>query len=130
MLSALHITASSDTGMTGWSWLVCICSQVLHLSDWSDPGAVATDIDAYGVLWNMSEALSTDGVARVNTSSPTPPGAPYSFSISYTVRELYVMPVGNLENYYWKWNTNTAYPRHALQRCKIRLATPRDPLGD
>jgi hypothetical protein len=64
-------------------------TQVLHLSAWRDPGVLATDADAYGVVRDITHAVSAEGVAKVDTGSPTPPGVAYSFRITYTVRSLH-----------------------------------------
>jgi hypothetical protein len=58
------------------------------MSAWQDPGATATDADAYGVIRNITDVVSAEGVAKVDTSMPTPPGVAYSFMITYMVTTL------------------------------------------
>jgi hypothetical protein len=60
-------------------------SQVTYLSSWSDPGAKAFDVNAYGVTVDVTGSISSTGAGRVDTSQPTDPKQPYGFAIIYTV---------------------------------------------
>ncbi|KAG2430825.1 hypothetical protein HXX76_009800 [Chlamydomonas incerta] len=55
--------------------------------DWADPGATATDVDAYGVTVDVTSAIRRYGAARVDTASATPPDAAYGFAVQYTVED-------------------------------------------
>ncbi|KAG2451339.1 hypothetical protein HYH02_003943 [Chlamydomonas schloesseri] len=55
--------------------------------DWIDPGATATDVNAYGVTLDVTTAVRQYGAAKVDTSSATPPDAPYGFAVQYTVED-------------------------------------------
>ncbi|EFJ47853.1 hypothetical protein VOLCADRAFT_91477 [Volvox carteri f. nagariensis] len=61
--------------------------EVPYLSSWAHPGAIAMDVNAYGAFVDITYRLQAFGVAAVNTSIATPPGALYSFAVQYTVTD-------------------------------------------
>ncbi|KXZ41637.1 hypothetical protein GPECTOR_350g101 [Gonium pectorale] len=53
-------------------------------SNWTDPGATATD----ATDGNLTSLLQAYGSAAVDTSRPTPPGSAYSYMVEYQVSDL------------------------------------------
>ncbi|GLC42759.1 hypothetical protein PLESTM_001376700 [Pleodorina starrii] len=78
-LSGLGILAIDDGGQ-----LVTI-NDVPYGSQWTDPGAIATDVNGQGLKVDISSRIQSYGSASVDTSVATPPSAPSSFAIQYTV---------------------------------------------
>lgn len=52
---------------------------------WQDPGAKATDVDAYGVTQDLTGAITAMGVGAVDPWNPTAPGRNFSYIITYSV---------------------------------------------
>ena len=65
---------------------------VLFLSSWTDPGATALDVDAFGNTVNVTSSITFSGA--VDTSQPTPPSQQFGFLIDYEVRACVCVCVG------------------------------------
>ncbi len=59
---------------------------MLYQATWTDPGAVALDVNAFGATVNLTSRVAADGAGRVDTGVVTPPGSSFGYVITYTVR--------------------------------------------
>lgn len=62
-----------------------ILDNVGFASTWVDPGATALDLNAYGIMVDLTSNLQSFGVGGVNTSIATNPAAVFGFSVEYHV---------------------------------------------
>ncbi|PNH08676.1 hypothetical protein TSOC_004773, partial [Tetrabaena socialis] len=61
--------------------------EVLYGSDWSDPGAIASDVNEFGRSVDITGRIQAFGVAAVNTLSATPPADLYGYLVRYQVSD-------------------------------------------
>ncbi|PNH08675.1 hypothetical protein TSOC_004770, partial [Tetrabaena socialis] len=61
--------------------------EVLYGSDWSDPGATASDVNEFGRSVDITGRIQAYGVAAVNTLSATPPADMYGYLVRYQVSD-------------------------------------------
>ncbi|PNW72097.1 hypothetical protein CHLRE_16g682550v5 [Chlamydomonas reinhardtii] len=84
----IMLRGSGKPGVSPLGEPVMMEEVVYGSGDWTDPGASATDVNAYGVTVDVTDAIRRYGAAKVDTTSATPLDAPYGFAVLYTVEDV------------------------------------------